>query len=701
MRTSAHYYCNVAAVATALLAPTVAQAQDSAAPTAPAPTPASETNASAAPIVYTPADFARFAPRSALDMVRQIPDFTLESSSGERGLGEASENVLINGQRVSGKSNDAASVLGSIPAASVQRIEIVDGASLNIPGLTGRVANVIATAGDWRFRWRYQGQVRRNVPDAIDNVEFSASGRIGASDVTLSFTNDSSSRGGLGREFVTDANGALLIDRTELTNFRIGPPRLAATLRRLWPSGTVLNLNGSATFDQFDFDIDGIATQVATGARTQEVFRLNEDDTEFELGGDVEFSALSGRIKIVALQSYERTPAVSSFFSQPLSGTVLTGTRTGSVFNRTTENGESVLRGEYSWRAGNADWQFSLEGAYNYLDNASAFAVLQPNGQFVDVPFDGANVFVDEWRAQALLTRGWPLAPQLNAQLTFGGEYSRIRTAGVLTLQFVRPKGSLRLTWTPEPRLTVNVELRRAVGQLSFFDFASSVDLQNGTGSAANGNLVPEQTWRARIQVTRRLGAAGSLTIGGYHEWITDIVDQVPLSATTEGVGNLPRGRRWGTTFSGTLDFAALGVPGARLNFSGELRNSRVRDPLTGVPRRISSDLVRNLSAEFRYDIPGTDLAWGTVLDDERGGRFFRLDEVSWSSFTPARLGVYWEHKDIGGMTARVDIRNMLDGGDNIRRDIYVDRRDGPIFQRERQRREVYPVFVFTLSGSF
>ncbi|HWH17723.1 MAG TPA: Plug domain-containing protein, partial [Allosphingosinicella sp.] len=90
------------------------------------------------PKTYTPQDFARFAPKNALDMLRQVPGFIIQGASQERGLGQASGNVLINGQRISGKSNDAITELSRIPAGSVVRIEIVDGATLNIAGLSGQ-----------------------------------------------------------------------------------------------------------------------------------------------------------------------------------------------------------------------------------------------------------------------------------------------------------------------------------------------------------------------------------------------------------------------------------------------------------------------------------------------------------------------------------------------------------------------------------
>src|SRR5881628_2905924 len=112
--------------------------------------------ASASKRVYSPADFARFAPRTAYDMLTQVPSFSIRSADQERGLGQASENVLINGQRIADKSGGAIDQLKRTSAASVDRIEIVEAASVGIPGLSGQVANIILksqTKGSGQFSW--------------------------------------------------------------------------------------------------------------------------------------------------------------------------------------------------------------------------------------------------------------------------------------------------------------------------------------------------------------------------------------------------------------------------------------------------------------------------------------------------------------------------------------------------------------------
>ena len=60
---------------------------------------------------YYPEDFSQFVPRSALDLVKQVPGFNIDEGGGDRGFGQADTNVLINGRRVSGKSNGPAEAL--------------------------------------------------------------------------------------------------------------------------------------------------------------------------------------------------------------------------------------------------------------------------------------------------------------------------------------------------------------------------------------------------------------------------------------------------------------------------------------------------------------------------------------------------------------------------------------------------------------
>jgi outer membrane receptor for ferrienterochelin and colicins len=140
---------------------------------------------------YVLADFARFAPRNALEMLRQVPGFAIREERQERGLGQATGNVVVNGQRVSGKSNNVLDELSKISAQNVIRIEILDGASLDIAGLSGQVANIVARAStvSGQFTWTPEYRAHNTDP-VLTRFEASVQGTSGPVEFTLGLQNN-------------------------------------------------------------------------------------------------------------------------------------------------------------------------------------------------------------------------------------------------------------------------------------------------------------------------------------------------------------------------------------------------------------------------------------------------------------------------------------------------------------------------------
>jgi outer membrane receptor for ferrienterochelin and colicins len=674
-------------------------AQPAPAPATAPPPVAPDPAAPQGPRTYTPADFARFAPRNAYDMLSQVPGFAIESSDTERrGLGQASGNVLINGERFSGKSTDIFTELRQISAANVTRIEIVDAATLNISGLTGQVANVVTTSGGLSGNYVWRPQIRRDrTPARLLNGEVSISGAIGGTNYTLSLRNDSFRNGNAGPETVYRPDGTILDVRDEVLGVNGEQPRLAGTLRRNFGDGSILNLKGA--FGLYHFDADEISPR-SNPTRLRE-FHEQEREYNYELGGDYEFGLGGGRLKLIGLRRFEHSP-----YSQNLMETFADGRPIfGQRFTQVADETETIARAEYRWRGGGADWQVSLEGALNRLDIVNALFELNPLGTFVDIPFPNSAATVQERRAEAMLTYGRPLTSNLTLQASLGGEYSQLSQegAGGLTRTFYRPKGFLNLAWTPRPGFDISARIERVVGQLNFFDFVASANVSGGTANAGNANLVPPQSWNGQIQATRNLGRWGTVTARLYGRLITDIVDVIPI-AGGQSPGNIDgTASVYGLQWTSTFNMDPLGIPGAKLDMNLTFQRTRLTDPLTGVRRPINENTTRQIDINFRHDIPRTQWAYGAGFQQYRQSAGFRLDQRFRFLDTPGSLGIYLEHKNVLGLTVRGSVDNLLGTNESFGRTFFDGNRNATnsniLFTEDRDR--FYgPIFTLTISGT-
>ena len=650
---------------------------------------------------YTPADFARFAPRNALDMLNNVPGFSInEGDTERRGLGQATGNVLINGERYSGKSTSVLTELQRISASNVVRIEIVDGATLNISGLSGQVANVVTRSGGLSGNYRWSPQIRAHrTPARLLQGEVSVNGALGTGTTyTLSARNNSFRNGNVGPELVTDGAGNIIDTRDEVLSVNGDEPRLSGSLRHNFAGGSVLNLNAAGGMRWQDVEENGIRIGPGQPDRT----RFVEERTRghnYELGGDYEFGLGGGRLKLIGLHRFTNTR-----FRQTLIQTFSDNTPTlGQRFSQVGDESETIGRGEYRWRGGSADWQVSLEGALNRLEVENGLFEINPAGDFVPIPFPNSTAIVQERRAEAAITYGRPLTSNLTLQVSLAGEYSQLTQegAGGLSRTFFRPKGFLNLAWRPRPGLDISARIERAVGQLNFFDFVASANVSGGTTNAGNANLVPPQNWNAQLQATRNLGAWGTITARLYGRLISDIVDVVPIAGGGQSPGNLEgTARIYGIQWTSTFNFDPIGIPGAKLDANITLQRSRLTDPLTGQHRAINENLTREVNLQFRHDIPRSQWAYGVNFYQFRQAEGFRLDQRFHYLDTPGSLGAYVEHKDVFGLTVRASVDNLLDTNESFERTFFAGNRPSPILFTEHRDRFYGPIFTLTISGT-
>ncbi|MEO1581599.1 MAG: TonB-dependent receptor plug domain-containing protein [Pseudomonadota bacterium] len=650
--------------------------------------------------VFEPQSFARFAPRTALDMARQLPGFPIEEGDSERGFGQADTNILVNGRRISGKSNGPVAVLGRIPVDDVLRLEVVDGASLDIGGLSGQVLNVVTRSGGGiSGRFAYAPQVRTDsVESRWRNGSLSLSGGSDATEWTLEVANDQNPTGSSGPEFVRDGNGALVDLRDEFGGNNFDQPGIAGSLTRIFNSGNVMNL--SAEVNWFIFEAEEISRRnPVDGVPQIRDLRESEDEFNFEVGGDYEFKLGAGRLKLIGLHRYEDSPTEASVRFDFEDGRP----PTGSVFKRRAEEAETVLRGEYTHVGLGGDWQWALEGTHNFLDIDGSLRVRDDTGTLVPAELPGVSSRVEEDRAEITASYSRLLSADFQLQISLGAEYSEISQSGEFgqTRDFIRPKGFVSLNWAANDALDVSMQLERRVGQLRFFDFIASVNVNQEQVNVSNVDLVPPQSWILDLQAQQSLGEYGSVTVSAFYEDITDIVDQIPIEGGGQAPGNVDSAERYGISTNLTFLFDPLGWNGARLDFEGAITCSAVIDPLVGNSRPISDDDYLDFELVLRQDFPGTQWAAGLEFFYDESRPSVRLDEISLFTPTGGFSRMFLEHKDFFGMTMRGSVANLNDRGNDFSRTIYNDRAANDIAFTEERFRDFGLLIRLEVEGSF
>jgi hypothetical protein len=653
--------------------------------------------------VYTPEDFARFAPRSALDMLNQVPGFDIVTGDQGRGLGQASDNVIINGERVASKSENLFDVLQRIPANRVERIEIVDGATLGIPGLSGQVANVFTTGGAISGRYEWRGVWRpKYAKTSYAAGEISVSGSTSRLEWSLAATHNIG-RGGAGGNRgtrITDGAGNVTAVYPDVLIQFVGEfPRLSGSLKWDGPGSTVANFNAnySRTYSDLSFDEQ---RDLVTGVDFLRDFDNRNRGYGYEIGGDVDFALGPGRLKLIGLDRYSESDFRADSTSIYEDGSPSTGSR----FAQQSETAEIIGRAEYRWNMWKGDWQIDAEAAFNSLDQTAQLYILDPGGEYGEIPFPSGSGGVTEDRYETILTHNRTLAKGLTLQAGAGVEYSTLAQTGPngQTRSFWRPKGSATLAWTPKEGVDLSVKLARVVGQLSFADFLASVNLQGGSANAGNNQLVPPQSWELDFDVRKNLRAWGSASVRLYARWIEDYIDIIPIPPAGESRGNVSNGTLYGISTTATVNLDPVGWQGAKINANATFEDSSLQDPLTGEDRPFSGHTDWRGEISLRYDVPKSNWAMGGGFNWTHVEPYVRLTEVGKDYEGPIYTFAFIENKDVFGLTVNLNMFNLTGGRGIFDRTVWDGYRDrNPILFVESRRLDVSTIYRLSIKGSF
>lgn len=616
---------------------------------------------------YPSGFFDRFNPQTALDMIERLPGFTLDAGADDlRGFGGAAGNVLIDGARPSSKVGGIEDALRRIPAAQVDRVEVIRGsAGLSEAAGQSVVANVIRKRGGTAGSWELE------LERAADGIVY-PSGEVTVARgfgvwETSTKVNAFWERFPLeGPRIQTDADGALLSSQFEdrpstLTDAFISSeaarPAAGGTLTltgrfgrsAFLPNTERLGFEGrlpdDAPDDRFFIDFDSVFIEGELGV-----------DWARPIGGDWSIKLLS----LSSFQDLDQEQIVST--ERPVGDVV-----SGSTFVRLQDSFETVFRTAVSKGGeGKLKPEFGGEIAYNRLD--SRLSLETRNGDVatqIDLP--SANVLIEELRGEAFANLIWRAARKLSVETGLAVEASEITVSGdaanAQSFVFVKPFATL--IYDAKPGLQFRLGARRTVGQLDFSEFAASASAEDDRLLAGNPALGPDQTTRASFTVDLRSETRGALNVEVFHEWRDDVIEQILLPSGAFGAANAGDGRVWGVTANAALMLSPI-IPGGLIEVEADIRDGSFPDPLTGRDRVISDIDSPTILAEFRQDLTERKLAWGFSYRAARESRFFFGDE---ESFT--RDGDQWrvfiETTRIKGVRTNLTFRNI--GGRNFFRE--------------------------------
>lgn len=673
-----------------------------------------QTESEAQIVEYPASFFRRYQPNNALDMVNKIPGFQLDNGENTRGFANASGNVLINNNRPNVKQDTPSSILSRIPASSVIRVDLIRGqvSGVDLQGQAVVVNVILHNESETAVRWEGFLWKLSDSDIIMPGGSISLSDQWNDIDFNVGIEGNRHAHTTIGSRDSFDASGDLLEIRSQdvINTHGLLRGNLSASTTY---GDTLWQLQTEVGYDKIDETVDEIRTPQAPGSitLTNEVVD-NRESNDFEIGITAE-QGLSEFLLGKGIFIYNQRN-----FTELSTETVIDDTNTQTslrIADTGTDTREAILRSEFDYTAiPHHTLQFNIEGAYNELEG-TLFQTLDTGTGPVEQVIPGANTKVEELRADFVLADTWSLGV-IELNYGIGAEVSNIKQSGDAELErdffFIKPHALM--LYSPEQGRQTRLRVARDVSQLDFDDFVSASVFEDDELALGNPNLTPQTTWIADLTHEMRFGDISVVKLRGYHHWISDVEDLLPLTATEEAPGNIGSGRRWGVELETTIPLGWLSLASARLDIKARWQDSSVTDPVTGENRVLSSqgrlssripyndiDVKYITSVDFRQDFEAQKIAWGWGLIARDARPLFKVDELD--VFDEGTIvNAFIETTRWFGLKMTFGIKDILDEQKIRTRTIYTGQRELSALRRN----EITDVtrgrqFEFFLTGSF
>jgi hypothetical protein len=690
-------------------------------------------------VIYTADYFAQWSPVTAQDMMNRIPGMSSGGGgggpgggfsgggggpgggAGGRGLGGGGgDQILIDGKRVAGKSNEANSQLSRISADKVLRIELIRGTATDLDVRADQIVNIVLSEALSNRSYSYEANTDLNDDGRLQpGGKFAVNGQYGGLNYLLSA--EMEPRNSYQTSFETSVLGDFSPNDT-ISEERTRDQYTYTTTANL---GYEINLDSSVRLNLLygSADNENEVFRDITNLRVtpNPVEREREDNPgknrNWEIGGDYELRLANNHLfKALFILNERDDDNTRERFDIATNG----NWSKDLFLNSHSITSEEIVRASYSLPlASGQGVEFGAERAVTTLDSALRLGLRSTggiasglHGGLTPQSVSNAVSTVEEVRYEPFVVHNWQLSPRLSLESSMLYELSEITQTGDVFKQrdfnFLKPKADLRFEMRPGLQLRGTVY--KTIRQLSFSDFvASSDDRDNDAQTmAGNTNLVQEQVWYADFSTEYRLpqdmGVVDATLSWMKHIDVIERIDVTPPGGSPQSAnGNIGDGTMLVFRGNASVRLTQFNMPNLMLISSLEIKDSEIVDPFLGTNRRFQYFDRGRFQMGFRHDIPSARITYGANWNNRFDGNMKRYDvnNIERNEGDP-NVSLYAEYVTAQNVRIRFDVRSLTNGNQCRERTRYANKiSNSAITEIESYCGTMHRVMSIKINGTF